>query len=385
MKSKKFIIFGSPLIKSGEIREVIDSMKTGWLGTGAKVNRFERLFLGYKKTKYAIAVNSCTAALHLSLLALKLQPQDEVITSSMTFCSTINAIIHAGVKPVLADIDPATMNIDPNDLNKKITNKTRCILPVHFAGRICDMDSILKIAKKHNLKIIEDCAHAIESEYHGVKAGNFGDFGCFSFYSTKNVVTGEGGMVITKERENAKKIKTLALHGLSKDAWKRYNDKGFQHYFVEQAGFKYNMMDIQAAIGIHQLNRVKKNWMKRKKIWDTYQKAFVDLNIVLPQNPSENTKHAYHLYTILINKKKNKISRDSFLRLMHKQKIGTGVHYLSIPEHPYYKKNFGWKPNDFPHAKKVGRETVSLPISAKLSKSDVSYIIATVRKILTRT
>jgi dTDP-4-amino-4,6-dideoxygalactose transaminase len=377
---KNFLIFGSPLIEQPEIDEVVASLKSGWLGTGPKVARFEEDFKNYKGAPYAAAVNSCTAALHLSMLAAGLKPGDEVITTPMTFCATVNAIIHAGLTPVLADIDPVTMNIDPVQIEAKITSKTRAILPVHFAGRACDMDAIMGIAKKHNLKVIEDCAHAIETEYHGQKTGTFGDFGCFSFYVTKNIVTGEGGMVLTRSGEDAARIKMLALHGMSKDAWKRFSDEGYKHYFVTECGFKYNMMDLQAAIGIHQLKRVESYWQRRQQIWQRYNEAFTDLPIILPANPDPETRHAYHLYTILLDEQKCGISRDAFLNAMTAQNIGVGVHYLSIPEHPYYQKTFGWQAEDYPNAMRVGRQTVSLPLSPKLTDDDVMDVISAVRR-----
>jgi len=252
----KFLVFGAPRIKQPEIDEVVDCLKSGWIGTGPKVHQFENLFRKYKGVKHAIAVNSCTAALHLSLLAANIRPGDEVITTPMTFCATINAIIHCGATPVLADCDRRTMNILPEEIEKKITSKTKAILPVHFAGQPCDMEEINELARLYDLLVIEDCAHAIESEYKGKRTGTFGDIGCFSFYVTKNIITGEGGMVITDNDKIAERIKILALHGMSKDAWKRYSDDGYKHYQVIHAGFKYNMMDMQAAIGIHQIKKI---------------------------------------------------------------------------------------------------------------------------------
>ena len=377
-----FLVFGAPAIEDDEIQEVVASMKTGWLGTGPKTAKFEEDFRQYKKAQYAVAVNSCTAALHLSMLAAGLEPGDEVITTPITFCATVNAIIHAGATPILADVDPAAMNIDPAQVEKKITSKTKAILPVHFAGRPCDMDALCNIAERHNLKIIEDCAHAIETEYKGQKAGAFGDFGCFSFYVTKNVVTGEGGMVLTHSEEDAARIKMLALHGMSRDAWKRFGDEGYKHYFVVECGYKYNMMDLQAAIGIHQLKRVDTNRKHREQIWDMYNDAFEDLPLTLPAPLELNTRHAYHLYTILIDEEKTGISRDGFLNAMTANNIGVGVHYLSIPEHPYYQKTFGWKPEDYPNAMRIGRRTVSLPISAKLEDGDVGDVVEAVRRVL---
>ncbi|MBT9314592.1 DegT/DnrJ/EryC1/StrS family aminotransferase [Leptothoe spongobia] len=377
-----FLVFGSPMIEDAEIQEVVKSLKSGWLGTGPKVAQFENDFKAYKNASYAVALNSCTAALHLSMLASELDPGDEVITTPLTFCATVNTIIHAGAKPVLADVDPMTMNIDPAQVEAKITPKTKAIIAVHFAGRSCDMDALCLIAKRHNLKLIEDCAHAIETEYKGRKAGTLGDFGCFSFYVTKNIVTGEGGMVLCREESDASRIKVLALHGMSKDAWKRFGDDGYKHYYVTECGFKYNMMDLQGAIGLHQLKRVDKYWYRRQEIWHRYNDAFADWPIGLPASPEMNTRHAYHLYTVLIDEAKVGLSRDEFLNRMTAENIGVGVHYLSIPEHPYYQQKFGWDISKYPVATKIGRQTVSLPLSAKLTESDVEDVIKAVKKIL---
>lgn len=381
-----FLIFGAPLIGEEEIEEVVFSMRAGWLGTGPKVARFEKDFAAYKGVEESrvAAVNSCTAALHLSMIAAGIGPGDEVITTALTFCATVNAIIHAGATPVLADIDPQTMNIEPHEIEKRITPRTRAILPVHFAGRCCDMDAIMDIARRHRLKVIEDCAHAIESEYHGVKAGTFGDFGCFSFYVTKNVATGEGGMVVARNEEDIARVKVLALHGMSKDAWRRFSDDGYKHYHVIECGFKYNMMDLQAAIGIHQLERIEQNWRKRGQMWNRYQKALSGLPLTRPAEPAPRTKHAYHLYTILIDERRTGMARDDFLNEMTKRKIGVGVHYLSIPEHPYYQEQYRWKPQDYPHAMRVGRQTVSLPLSARLNDADLDDVTGAVLESLVR-
>jgi len=378
----QFLVFGAPAIEPAEIDEVVSCLKSGWLGTGPKVAAFEKDFKVYCRAPFATAVNSCTAALHLSILAAGLRPGDEVITTPLTFCATINAIIHAGATPVLADIDPVSMNIDPARVEEKITSRTRAILPVHFAGRPCDMRSLCALAETYGLRLIEDCAHAIETEFHGRKAGTFGDFGCFSFYVTKNVVTGEGGMILTRREEDAARIKMLALHGMSKDAWKRFGDEGYRHYFVIECGFKYNMMDIQAALGLHQLRRVEDNWSRREKVWQRYQDALAALPVTLPAPPERNTRHAYHLYTILVDEQRTGLSRDTFLDAMTAENIGVGVHYLSIPEHPYYQQTFGWRPEDYPQAIRVGRQTVSLPLSAKLSEADVADVVSAVRKSL---
>ncbi len=383
-KRESFLVYGSPQIEQAEIDEVVDSLRSCWLGTGPKVARFERDFAAYKGVpeNRVAAVNSCTAALHISFITAGVGPGDEVITTPMTFAATVNAIIHCGATPVLADVDPTTMNIDPAQIEARITARTRAVLPVHLAGRPCDMDAICRIVARHNLILIEDCAHAVETEYHGQKAGTFGDLGCFSFYVTKNVVTGEGGMILARDEERIARAKTLALHGLSKDAWRRYSDDGYKHYAVVSCGFKYNMMDLQAAIGIHQLARVESNWLRRKEIWQTYQEAFADLPVICPAEPEPNTRHAYHLYSILIDREACGVDRDDFLERMTRLNIGVGVHYLSIPEHPYYQQRFGWRPEDYPHAMKIGRQTVSLPLSPKLTDEDVKDVIAAVRHIL---
>jgi dTDP-4-amino-4,6-dideoxygalactose transaminase len=378
---KDFLVFGAPAIEQGEIDEVVASMKSGWLGTGPKVARFEEDFRRYKGAPHAVAVNSCTAALHLSLLASGVGPGDEVITTPLTFCATVNVILHAGATPVLADINPVTMNIDPEQVVARITPRTKAILAVHFAGRPCDMDALCAIARDHGLKIIEDCAHAIEAEYKGRKTGTFGDFGCFSFYVTKNVITGEGGMVLCRREEDAARVKILALHGMSKDAWKRFGDAGYKHYFVTECGFKYNMMDLQAAIGIHQLARVESSWQRRREIWTRYDEAFVDLPIGLPAFVEPQTRHAFHLYTILVDEELTGISRDAFLDRMTANNIGVGVHYLSIPEHPYYQNELGWRPEDYPIAMKIGRQTVSLPVSPKLTDEDIVDVIGAVSRL----
>ena len=383
----QFLVFGSPQIEQAEIDEVLKVLESGWLGTGPRVARFERNFSHYKgiQETQTAAVNSCTAALHISMIASGIGPGDEVITTALTFCATVNAIIHAGATPVLADIDPVTMNIDPVQVEARITSRTRAILPVHFAGRPCDMAALMAIARRHDLKVIEDCAHAIETEYHGQKAGTFGNFGCFSFYVTKNVITGEGGMVIARDDHAIGRVKMLALHGMSRDAWRRFSDAGFKHYQVVECGFKYNMTDLQAAIGIHQLARVENNWIKRQAVWRRYNEAFKDLPIGLPINPASDTRHAYHLYSILVDEAKTGISRDAFLDAMTARNIGVGVHYLSIPEHPFYQQAFGWRPEDYPNAMRIGRQTVSLPISAKLTDDDVGSVIEAVFSILEKT
>ncbi len=381
---ERFLVFGRPTIEDDEVREVLDCLSTGWLGTGPKVARFEREFAAYKGVPHAVAVSSCTAALHLSILGAGIEPGDEVITTPLTFCATVNAILHAGAVPRLADVDPRTMNHDPARVQQALTPRTRALLPVHFAGRPCDMDALGALCERHDLKLIEDCAHAIETEYHGRRAGTFGDFGCFSFYATKNITCGEGGIVLTRREEDAARIKVLALHGMSKDAWKRFSDEGYKHYSVTDLGFKYNMMDLQAALGLHQLRRIERWWERRREIWERYDEAFADLPLETPAPPEPGTRHAYHLYTVLVDEARAPLSRDAFLEALTRENVGVGVHYLSVTEHPYYQERFGWRPEQFPHATAIGRRTVSLPLSAGLTDEDVADVVRAVRKVLGR-
>jgi dTDP-4-amino-4,6-dideoxygalactose transaminase len=377
-----FLIFGQPCLEQEDIDELMDSLKARWIGTGPKVGKFERAVAVYKGVANAIAVNSCTAGLHLACIALGLGPGDEVITTALTFCATVNVIIHAGATPVLADIDPATMNIDPASVEARITDRTRAILVVHLAGRPCDMDAIMEIAHRRHLRVIEDCAHAIETEYHGQKAGAIGDIGVLSFYATKNITTGEGGMALTDFNDYATRIKQLCLHGLSADAWKRYSDAGYKHYYVVEAGYKYNMTDLQASLGLHQMERVEALAQRRKEIWEAYLKALAQTPLGLPAPEAPNTRHARHLFTVMVDEEKCGIARDDFLQAIAYHNIGVGVHYLSIAEHPFYQKAFGWKPEDWPNAMRVGRQTVSLPLSGCLSDQDVQDVIDAILNVL---
>jgi len=379
-----FLVFGAPHLDEVDINEVLACLRSSWLGTGPRVAQFERDFAAFRRVKstQVAAVNSCTAALHVSMLAADIEPGSEVITTPLTFCATVNAILHAGLMPVLAEVDPRTQNLDLDAVEAAITPRTRAIVPVHFAGRPCAMDRIMAIARKHGLIVIEDCAHAVEAEFQGQPLGTFGDFGCFSFYVTKNIVTGEGGMILGRNEEQVARAKVLALHGMNKDAWHRFGDKGYRHYQVVECGFKYNMMDLQAAIGLHQLARVEKNWRRRDEIWKHYDVVFERLPIVLPKPAEEGSRHGRHLYTIMIEQERCGVTRDGFLDAMNAARIGTGVHYLSIPEHPYYQQRFGWRPEQWPHAMKLGRETVSLPLSPSLSDEDVERVVSAVMHIL---
>ena len=387
MLSKKFITFGKPNVGKKEIYAVNKVIKSYWLGTGKITQDFEKKFSRYKKIKYAISVNSCTAALHLSLLSLNLKKGDEVITTPMTFASTINSIILAGAKPILVDIRPDTLNINENRIEEKITKKTKAILIVHFAGLPCDMKKILKIVKKYKIKLIEDCAHAIESKYKNKNVGNFGYSGCYSFYSNKNITTGEGGMLTCNNSKIAEKIKIMRLHGMSRDAWKRYmpdrlpKNTLYQHYDIQYTGLKYNMIDLNAALGIEQLSKINSMWLKRKRLFNKYAKSFRDLPICIQGTNDYNFKHGYHLFIFYFDKNKiKKKVRDYFLKYLNKNKIGAGVNYRSVTNMTNYKKLFNWKNSTCPVSNNIGLNTVSLPLYPSLTNEEQNYIIFKFRK-----
>ena len=310
------IPFGLPSINREEINAVKKVIQSKWIGSGPITQSFEKKFNKYKKSKYSLSVNSCTAGLHLSLLVLGIKSGDEVITTPLTFCSTINSILMVGAKPVLVDINRETLNLDETKIEEKITKNTKALLIVHYAGLPCHMYPILKIAKKYKLKIIEDCAHAIESKYYKKNVGNFGETGCHSFYATKNLTTGEGGMITTNKKKISSRLNIMRLHGISKDAWKRYLPESvspkrkFEHYDVKEIGHKYNMTDLSAAMGLVQLKKLDKNWKLRKKIFEYYSEKLKHLPVFLQKIDKYPVKHAYHLFTLIINNKKTKKKKE---------------------------------------------------------------------------
>lgn len=377
-----YLIYGAPDIRESEIDEMTQTLRSGWLGTGPKVAAFEEAFRDYVGARYAMALNSCTAGLHLSMIAVGVKPGDEVITTPMTFASTANVITHLGARPVFADCIPETLCIDPAEVEKRITPKTRAIVPVHFAGQAADMTALTALAARHDLRIVEDAAHGTETVHQGRKVGSIGDCTAFSFYVTKNVVTGEGGMVTTNNPEIADWIKVAGLHGLTRDAWKRYSDEGFRHYEVIFPGFKYNMTDMQASLGIHQLARVEENLKRRETIWRRYADAFADLPLRLPAEPQPGDRHGRHLFVILLDLDRLTVDRDGVLAALHAEGIGTGVHYRALHLHPYYRDTFDHREGDYPVSERIGACTLSLPFSTALSESDVNDVITAVRKVL---
>lgn len=380
---KSFLVFGKPYVGKEEIAEVVDTLTSGWWGTGPKTESFEKKFASYVKAAYAIGVNSATAGLHLALKALGVGPGDEVITTPLTFVSTANVILHSGATPVFADVDRDTWNIDSKEIKKRITSKTKVILPVHLHGRPCDMRSIMDIARQYRLGVVEDAAHAAEAVYLGSKIGSIGDITVFSFYVTKNIATGEGGMVTTNDKKLADAMRVMSLHGLSRDAYKRYSIKYYRHYEAVVPGFKYNLTDIASSIGIHQLARVEANWRIRKRHWDTYTQALAGIpELILPQQEAAGTRHAHHVFAVLLKRELLSISRDQFIDRLIRMNIGSGVHFNPVHLHTYYRKSFGYKKGAYPNAEFVGERIVSLPLGANLSERDIKDVIAAIKWLI---
>lgn len=379
----KFIVFGRPSFDKKELKAVKEVLDSGWVGMGPKCEEFENLFAQHVGTKYAISVSSCTAALHLALLAADIIPGDEVITTPLTFVATINAIEYAGAKPILVDINPKTLNIDPESIEKAITKKTKAIIPVHYGGLPCEMDKIFSIAKKHNLIVIEDAAHAIGSSYNGKKIGGLrNSIACFSFYPNKNMTSIEGGMVTTDNKKIADKIKIARLHGMDNEAWKRYRGgKKIIRSEMIAPGFKYNLTDLQAAIGICQLKKLdqfQKIREKYAKIYDQELTRFCDFQ----ERPRKSDQHAFHLYIILLKLKDLVADRDEILQQIRNQGIGATIHYLPVHMHRYFQKKFGFKNGDFPVTEDIYKRMITLPLTPSMTLKDIERVKKTVREII---
>lgn len=378
-----FLPFALPDIGEEEVKEVLDTMQSGWLTTGSKTARFEEDFATYANMPYVLAVNSGTAGLHLALEASHVGVGDEVITTTYTFTATAEVIRYLGADPVFVDIDPKTFNIDPDRVEGAITGKTRAILPVHLGGQACHMDRIMELAQDHSLKVIEDAAHALPCSYQQQMIGTIGDATVFSFYVTKPLATGEGGMVVTASEEMEKRIKVMRLHGIDRDIWDRYNSNKLNWYYeVVAPGFKYNMPDLMAAIGIHQLKSIEQFQQRREEIARRYTEAFSSLPLRVPYVARPQDKHAWHLYVIQLELERKKISRDEFIEKMAGKGIGTSVHFIPLHVHPYWRDRYGLKPQDFPVALDCYRRAVSLPIYSRMSDDDVDRVIKAVREIL---
>jgi dTDP-4-amino-4,6-dideoxygalactose transaminase len=375
---EQFLPFAAPLVGQEEVDAVVECVRSGWLTTGFKVKEFEKKFTEAIGCRHALAVNSCTAALHLALEALGVGPGDEVITSPMTFTATAAVVEHLGARPVFVDVEPGTLNIDPRAIEAKITPRTKVLMPVHFAGQACDMDAIFAIAKRHGLKVVEDAAHAIPTLYHGRLLGTLSDATCFSFYATKNVTTGEGGMLATEDDAIAQRVRLMHLHGMSRDAWKRYQEGGSWSYEILAPGYKYNLSDVAAAIGIPQLKRVYEFHARRLAIARRYHEAFIGLRGIEAPVAHDMESHAWHLYVIHLQLDALKIDRDEFIRELGRRKIGVSVHFIPLHIQPYYRDRYGYAPNDLPHAFGAFQRILSLPIYAKMTDEDVEDVIAAV-------
>jgi dTDP-4-amino-4,6-dideoxygalactose transaminase len=378
---ENFLIFGSPTIGDAEIAEVVDSLRSGWVGTGPKVHRFEAMLSEYVDVPHARCLASCTAALTLSLIAVGIGPGDEVLVPAMTFVASANAVEHAGATPVLVDSEPGHGLIDLDAAEAAITPRTRALMPVHLAGRPVDMDRLRHIGDRHGLQVIEDAAHAIGAEWHGRRIGSFGNLTAFSFYATKNITTIEGGAIVTESARIAERVERLALHGLSAGAWQRFTDRGFRHYEAVEPGFKYNMTDVQAALGLTQLPQLD-GWIERRReLWERYDELLDGLPLDTPPPPAPHTRHARHLYQVRLSRRAP-LRRDELLQALHEQNIGTGVHYRGIHLHPYYRDRYRLAPSDFPVATRISEQTLSLPLGPALSEADQDDVVQALRRLL---
>jgi dTDP-4-amino-4,6-dideoxygalactose transaminase len=374
--TEEFLPFSRPTLSQEAIDDVVACLKSGWITTGPRVAQFTENLQEYFGAPFVLPLAHATAGLQLSMLAMKLEPGDEVITTPLTFAATLNTIVHAGAKPVLVDIDPTTLNMDINRLVDAITDKTRVILPVHFAGLPVDMDLVYEIAGKYGLRVLEDAAHAMGTEYKGQRIGSFGDTQVFSFHPNKNMTTGEGGCVVTRDAELAAQVARLRFHGIDRQAWNRYGKSGSQDYEIVLPGFKYNMMDIQAAIGIHQLHDLGGFIDRRNELANRYHEALSDwAQWTLPVRPAYDHLHSWHLFTPCINEDVANMNRDQFMEAMKERNIGTGLHYRAVHLYPYYRETFGFAPGDFPHAEHVCDRIVSLPLFPLMTDADHDRVL----------
>ncbi|MDA8414333.1 MAG: DegT/DnrJ/EryC1/StrS aminotransferase family protein [Desulfobacteraceae bacterium] len=378
-----FLPFSTPTIEEPEINEVVDSLRSGWITTGPKVKRFEEAFRTYVGAPYAIPLTSATAGLHLTLLALKIREGDEIITTPMTFASTVSMIILCGGTPVLVDIEAGTLNIDVAKIREKITPRTRAIIPVHFAGQSCDMDPLFTLAREFNLTVIEDAAHAAGTEYKGKRIGSLPSISIFSFHPNKNITTGEGGMVCTADENLAEEISLMKFHGMSREAWKRFAASGTPNYDILMPGFKYNMMDIQAAIGIHQLPKLDGFIDRRRDIAEYYNSEFEGVaELALPQYAPYQQRHAWHLYTPLVRIERLTIDRDRFMEELKKHNIGSGLHYKAIHHHAWYREHMPVPDSVLPNASYASERILSLPLFPKMTMDDARDVVEAVKTVI---
>jgi UDP-4-amino-4,6-dideoxy-N-acetyl-beta-L-altrosamine transaminase len=379
---EEFLPYGTQWLNDKEIEEVVDSLKSSWITTGPKMRLFEDNFKKYIGSKYAIAVNSGTAALHISTSSIDIKPGDEVITTPLTFVASANCVVYRGGTPIFADIKKDTYNIDPNEIRKKITSKTKAIIPVHFAGQPCDMDEISEIAEENDLFVIEDAAHAVDAEYKGKKIGNISNLTVFSFHPVKNMTTAEGGMVTTNDNDLYEKLLMFRTHGISKDATKRFAKDGGYHYDMQYLGFRYNLSELHASLGIHQLNKIEMFQKRRREIVNIYNRELADFEeITLPYVRSD-IKHSWHLYILQLNLEKLKVDRDYIFNALREENIGVNVHYIPVHYHSYYQNRFGLKKGLLPKVEWLFPRLLTIPLFHKMNDDDVYDVINSLEKVL---
>ena len=378
-----FLPFHQPLLDSDDERAVVETLRSGWLTTGPRTKSFEQELAAYTGSKRCVAVNSCTAALHLALEASGVGPGDEVITAPITFASTANVIVHRGARPVFVDVEPDTLNIDAAAIEASITPRTKAVIPVDFAGHPCELDAIMSLGARRGLTVIEDAAHAIGAEYKGRRVGGLADMTCFSFYATKNITSGEGGALTTNHQERADRIGIMALHGISRDAWKRYGTDGYRHWDIIAPGYKYNMFDLQAALVRSQFQKMERFYARRLALKWRLDAGLADLpEIRLPAERSW-VKHAYHLYPIVVATEKLTADRDTIMNAIQGENIGIGIHFRAVHLHPYYAETFGFERGMFPNAEYFSDRTISLPLYPRMTDADADDVVAAVRKVIT--
>lgn len=395
----QFLVFGAPCLGEEEIDEVVATLRSGWIGTGPRAKLFEQEFAAYVGARYAVSLNSCTAGLFLSLKALGVGPGDAVLTTPLTFGATANVIEHVGARPAFVDIDPVTLNLDPNRLEAELKRRgtsplgpggrLKAIVPVHYGGLACDMDALYEIAARYDLHIVEDAAHAVGTRYRGRMVGSIGSLTCFSFYANKNLTTAEGGMVTTDDAALEERLRVYHLHGLSRDAWKRFGSRRVASE-VLVPGYKFNMPDLSAALGLHQLRKQERFLAIRQRYAEMYDAAFADLPVRRQYRPPVDSgdnagmldRHALHLYVLILDEAAFRVPRDEIVDALLAENIGASIHYRALHTHRWYRETYGYRPDDFPVAAYVGENTISLPLTPGMTEVDARDVIAAVRKVL---
>jgi dTDP-4-amino-4,6-dideoxygalactose transaminase len=379
-----FLPYHQPLVDAADEQAVVETLRSGWLTTGPRTKKFEKDLAAYTGASYCVAVNSCTAALHLALEAAGVGAGDEVITSPITFASTANVIVHRGARPVFVDVEPDTFNIDATRIERAVTPRTKALIPVDFAGQPCDLDAVLSIGARHGLPVIEDAAHSIGAGYRGRRVGGVADMTCFSFYATKNITSGEGGALTTNRQEWAERIAVMALHGISRDAWKRYGAEGYRHWDIIAPGYKYNMFDLQAALVRSQLDKIDAFHARRVALKSRLDDGLRDLQEVAFPAERAWAANAYHLYPILVRSEMLRADRDTIMNAIQAENVGIGIHFRAVHLHPYYVDTFGFARGMFPIAEYYSDRTISLPLYPRMSDADADDVVAAVRKVISR-